>query len=272
MTPSFRRQSPCAGPPMSSNASAIGADLLDGIDPSQFPRHIAFIMDGNGRWAESRNLPRIEGHRRGAATVRRIVEECSRLGLTQMTLYCLSHENWKRPPAELAFLMDLLAQFMVEERTNLMEQNVRVRVIGRRDRLPESALAEMDKTVAMCDANDGLTLCLAINYGGRQEIVDAVRTIAEEVQAGALDPRAIDENSISERLYTAGMPDPDLMIRTSGELRISNYLLWQLSYSEIWVTDACWPEFEISHLHQAISDFARRNRRFGGLSKPEGVA
>jgi undecaprenyl diphosphate synthase len=254
------------------NASVISAAPLEGIDPSQYPRHIAFIMDGNGRWAQSRDLPRIEGHRRGAATVRRIVEECSRLGLAQMTLYCLSHENWKRPPEELAFLMDLLAQFMVEERSNLMEQNVRVRVIGRRERIPESALAQMDKTVALCDANDGLTLCLAINYGGRQEIVDAVRTLAEEVQGGELDPASIDEAAISDRLYTAGMPDPDLMIRTSGELRISNYLLWQLSYAEIWVTDACWPEFEVTHLHRAIADYAQRNRRFGGLTAPEGIA
>ena len=222
-------------------------------------------MDGNGRWAERQNLPRIEGHRRGVASVRRTVEEAARLKLQQLTLYCLSSENWKRPQREIDFLMHLLEQYMIEERTTILQQNITVSVIGRREGIPAATLAEMDRTVEMSAANTGTRLCLAINYGGRGELVDAVRQIAADVQAGTLEPETIDEAAVAARLYTAGMPDPDLLIRTAGEMRISNFLLWQVSYAELWVTERYWPEFELADFHQAIRDFASRDRRFGGL-------
>jgi undecaprenyl diphosphate synthase len=241
------------------------ADPLADVPPDRRPQHVAIIMDGNGRWAQRRHLPRIEGHRRGVASVRRTVEEAARLHLAQLTLYCLSSENWKRPQRELDFLMHLLEQYMIEERATIMRQNIIVRVIGRRDGIPDATLAEMDKTVEMSAANTGTRLCLAINYGGRGELVDVVRRIADEASRGQLDPAAIDEQTIAQRLYTAGMPDPDLLIRTAGELRISNFLLWQISYAELWITDRCWPEFDESDLHQAIRDFAARDRRFGGI-------
>ena len=241
-------------------------NCLPAVPRERWPRHIAIIMDGNGRWAQQRNLPRIEGHRRGVASVRRTVEECARLGIGQLTLYCLSSENWKRPQSELDFLMHLLEQYMIEERGTIMEQNIRVRIIGRRDGIPDRVLSEMDKTIDLSSSNTGTLLCLAINYGGRAEMVDAVRHIAQEVHAGTLPPESITEAVLSDHLYTAGMPDPDLLIRTAGELRISNFLLWQISYAELWVTELCWPEFQVEDLHRAISDFAHRDRRFGGLN------
>ena len=237
-----------------------------GVPSEERPRHIAVIMDGNGRWAQRQNLPRIEGHRRGVASVRRITEECARLDIQQLTLYCLSSENWKRPPRELEFLMHLLEQYMIEERSTITEQNIRVTVIGRRRDIPDAVQREMQKTIDLSAKNTGLRLCLAINYGGRIELVDAVRKIVDEARAGRLEPQAIDEAQIARHLYTAGMPDPDLLIRTAGEMRISNFLLWQISYSEIWVTELLWPEFREADLHQAIRDFAARERRFGGLS------
>jgi undecaprenyl diphosphate synthase len=235
------------------------------VPPEARPRHIAIIMDGNGRWAERQGLPRIEGHRRGVESVRRTIEECVRLGIEQLTLYCLSSENWKRPRSELDVLMHLLEQYMIEERQTLLDWNVRAMVIGRREGIPPSVQAEMDRTISMTAANAGLRLCFAINYGGRAELVDAVRKLAERAAAGHIDPAKIDERAIGEALYTAGMPDPDLLVRTAGELRVSNFLLWQISYAEIWVTDRCWPEFREADLHQAIRDFAARDRRFGGL-------
>jgi undecaprenyl diphosphate synthase len=236
------------------------------VPATGMPRHIAVIMDGNGRWAVRRQLPRIEGHRRGVSSVRRTVEEAARLGLDQLTLYCLSSENWKRPQPELDFLMHLLEQYMVEERSTIMRQNIVVRIIGRRSGIPARVLGQMDKTVEMSAGNTGTRLCLAINYGGRQEVVDGVQRIAEQVRAGRLEPAEIDEKLISGSLNTAGMPDPDLLIRTAGEMRISNFLLWQISYAELWVTEKCWPEFEVTDLHEAIRAFAARDRRFGGLS------
>lgn len=233
----------------------------------QRPRHIAIIMDGNGRWAQAQGLPRIEGHRRGVSSVRRTVEECARLGIEQLTLYCLSSENWKRPQGELDFLMRLLEQYMIEERSTILDQNIQACVIGRREGIPEAALREMDKTVKMSRANTGLRLCLAINYGARAELVDTVKQIAHEVQRGHMAIDDIDEETIGARLYTRGMPDPDLMIRTAGEMRISNFLLWQISYAELWVTETFWPEFDEAHLHQAIRDYASRDRRFGGLKE-----
>ena len=233
---------------------------------SSGPRHIAIIMDGNGRWAQQLGLPRVEGHRRGVASVRRTTEECTRLGIDQLTLYCLSSENWKRPQQELDFLMHLLEQYMIEERSLIMEQNIVVRVIGRRDGIPQRVLREMDKTIEMSSSNAGTRLCLAINYGGRAEMADAIRRIATDVREAQLDPADINEQLISDYLYTTGMPDPDLLIRTAGEMRISNFLLWQISYAELWVTEKCWPEFTVEDLRAAIKDFAARDRRFGGLT------
>lgn len=223
-------------------------------------------MDGNGRWARNRDLPRIEGHRRGVASVRRTLEECAKIGVEQLTLYCLSSENWKRPKHELEFLMHLLEQYMIEERTTLMKQNVVVRIIGRRDGIPANVREEMDRTVEMSAQNTGIVLCLAINYGARAEIVDAIRDIAGSVADGSLDIDAIDEELVADHLNTREMPDPDLLVRTAGEMRISNFLLWQISYAELWVTQKFWPEFGIDDLHNAIRDFGRRDRRYGGLS------
>jgi undecaprenyl diphosphate synthase len=224
-------------------------------------------MDGNGRWARSRGLPRVEGHRAGVTSVRRVTEECARLGIGQLTLYCLSSENWKRPAEELDFLLELLQKYLVEERPRIMEHNIRATWIGRREGLPPGAVRELNETVRLSAGNTGLCVCLAINYGSRAEVVDAMRRAATEAQQGALDPAAIDERAVSARLYTAGMPDPDLLIRTAGEMRVSNFLLWQISYAEIWVTDVCWPDFDEAQLHAALSSYAARQRRFGGLTE-----
>ncbi len=243
----------------------MSSELLSGIDRHRWPAHIAVIMDGNGRWAQRQGLPRIEGHRRGVESVRRVTEECARLDIDQLTLYCLSSENWKRPQAELDFLMHLLEQYMIEERSTIMQNNIRVCTIGRREGIPETVQREIDKTITLSSNNSGTRLCLAINYGGRSELLDAVRNIASAVRENRLQLDEISEQTIDEQLYTAGMSDPDLLIRTAGEMRISNFLLWQISYSEIWVTDRCWPEFREDDLHEAIRDYASRERRFGGL-------
>jgi undecaprenyl diphosphate synthase len=235
------------------------------VDRARLPKHVAIIMDGNGRWAQERGKERVEGHLQGMQSVRTVVEECSRLGLEQLTLYCLSSENWKRPKAELDFLMALLHQYLIEERTEIMRQNIRFAVLGRRQGLPDEVLREIDENIRTSVANKGMTLALAINYGGRTEIVDAVKSIASQVKRGELGVEDIDEITIGDHLYTAGMPDPDLLIRTAGEMRVSNYLLWQISYAEIWVTQRCWPEFDAALLHQAFRDYANRVRRFGGL-------
>jgi undecaprenyl diphosphate synthase len=241
------------------------APLTLDIPLQRRPRHIAIIMDGNGRWAERQNLPRIAGHERGVASVRRTTEECARLKIEHLTLYCLSSENWKRPQTEINFLMHLLEQYMIEERSTIMGNNVRVRMLGRRDDIPEQVLRELDKTVEMSSTNTGLWLNLAINYGGRAEIADAVRSIANQVVSGKLATADIDESTIAAHLYTAPAPDPDLLIRTAGEMRISNFLLWQISYAEIWVTHKCWPEFDEPTLHEAIRAYVSRKRSFGGL-------
>ena len=236
-----------------------------GLDPERIPGHIAIIMDGNGRWARQRGLPRVEGHLRGVQSVRATVEECCRLGIGQLTLYCLSVENWKRPQTELDFLMTLLQKYLIEERTEILEQNIRFTTIGRRTEMPAEVLREMDENIRLSAQNTGMVLCLAINYGGRTELVDAARRLAEQARQGTLDPAAIDEAAVNEALYTAGMPDPDLLIRTAGEMRVSNFLLWQISYAELWVTDQCWPDFDREILHTALKDFARRERKFGGI-------
>jgi undecaprenyl diphosphate synthase len=238
-----------------------------GIAPERLPRHVAIIMDGNGRWAKSRGLPRFAGHRAGAKTVRLIVEECARLHLQQLTLYSFSTENWNRPPEEVALLMDLYVEYMRSQRQLLIANNIQFVQIGRREGLPPLVLEELQNTLDATRTNTGMTLCLAINYGSRGEITDALRAIAREVKAGRLDPAQITEQTISDNLYTAGMPDPDLLIRTAGEMRVSNYLLWQISYAEFFVTDIFWPEFGIEQLHHALREFAGRSRRFGGLDK-----
>lgn len=239
--------------------------LLSDVPPERRPAHIAIIMDGNGRWAQRQGLPRVEGHQRGAAVVREITELCSDLGIGQLTLYCLSSENWKRPAEEIAFLMLLLKQYIIDEREPIMRNNLRVRMLGRRQAIPDHVLAELDTTIEMSRGNSGMWLNLAINYGGRGEIVDAVRALAGKVHDGTLQPEDITEDTISGHLYTAGLADPDLLVRTAGEMRVSNFLLWQISYAEIWVTDLCWPEFDEQALHEAIRAYAARDRRFGGL-------
>ena len=198
-------------------------DLLLDTPAAKNLAHVAIIMDGNGRWAQRQGLQRIEGHRQGVTTVRNIVEAAARLKLVQLTLYCLSSENWKRPPEELDFLMHLLEQYMIEERDLIMEQDIVVNIIGRRDGIPDATLIEMDRTIELSATNNGMRLCLAINYGARSEMLDAVRNIAREVHSGRLDPEEISEDNISDYLYTRGMPDPDLLIRTAGEMRLSNF-------------------------------------------------
>ena len=242
---------------------------IESIPRDRYPGHVAIIMDGNGRWAQALGKPRIHGHQQGAKTVRRITEECARLNIRQLTLYCLSSENWKRPADELEFLMFLLSQYLVEERDTMMSNNIRLQIIGQRDRIPQDVQSEMDRSIEMTSNNTGTCLCLAINYGGRAEIVDAVRKISSQVAQGAITPSDIDETLVSDSLYTAGMSDPDLLIRTAGEMRISNYLLWQISYAEMWVTQKMWPEFMIPDFHRAIADFSQRRRRFGGLNDDE---
>ena len=253
---------PATSPYTSETLDRIAAA---GLDPERLPRHVAIIMDGNGRWAQQRGLPRIEGHSRGVKSVRSTIEECCRLGIGQLTLYCLSVENWKRPQAEIDFLMALLHKYLLAEREEIMEQNIRFTTIGRRDGLPESVLREINENIRLSRDNTGMMLALAINYGGRAELVDAFRTLAGLVQQGTLNPEDLDETAISDALYTAGMADPDLLIRTAGEMRVSNFLLWQISYAELWVTDKCWPDFDAATLHQALRDYAGRTRRFGGL-------
>ena len=251
-----------AGPPTPDTLKHLAEA---GLDPGRLPAHVAVIMDGNGRWAEQRGLPRFEGHARGARSVRAAVEECCRLGIGQLTLYCLSSENWKRPPQELEFLMALLEHYLLQERAEIQEQNIRFRVIGRREGLPERVRREIDESVRLSRDNTGMVLCLAINYGGRTELVDAVRSLARDVEAGRLAADAITEEAIGDALYTAGMPDPDLLVRTAGEMRVSNFLLWQISYAELWVTERCWPDFDRATLQQALHDYAGRERRFGGI-------
>ncbi len=236
-----------------------------GLEPEQLPRHIAIIMDGNGRWANRRGQPRIEGHRNGAENVREIVTACARLSISYLTLYSFSLENWKRPKDEVDCLMALYAHYLVKERDELMDNNVRLVQVGRREGLPDAVLSELDTTATMSADNTGLTLGLALNYGSRAEIVDGVRNIARQVADGTLRPEQIDEQTVSDSLYTAGMADPDLLIRTANERRLSNFLLWQVSYAEIYVTDVFWPDFHEENLYAAIKEYAHRERRFGGL-------
>ncbi|MBM3858631.1 MAG: isoprenyl transferase [Verrucomicrobia bacterium] len=227
-------------------------------------------MDGNGRWAKQRSLPRLEGHRAGAESVRAIVRACGELGIGYLTLYAFSSENWRRPKAEVTALMALLEFYLQREVAELDKNNVRLAAIGRIHELPESAQRQLDKSIEALRKNTGLTLVLALSYGGRTEIVDAVRSIARDAKTGALDIADINEELISQRLYTRDIPDPDLLVRTSGELRVSNFLLWQISYAEIHVTDTLWPDFRKPQLLAALDDYSKRQRRFGRVAPLEG--
>lgn len=229
------------------------------------PVHVAIIMDGNGRWANSRGLPRIEGHRRGAETVDLIVTEARRLGIKALTLFSFSSENWKRPAEEVEFLMALCVEHLKEQRERLRGNDIRFRRIGQEEGLPEAVLRETAATEHATEACTGMTLCLALNYGSRAEIVRATTSIARDVAAGTLDASAINEETFARRLDTAGLPDPDLLIRTAGEMRLSNFLLWQISYAELVITESLWPDFGIAEFHDSIRAFAGRDRRFGGL-------
>jgi undecaprenyl diphosphate synthase len=227
------------------------------------PKSVAVIMDGNGRWATAQGLDRSEGHREGAKRVRAIVTEAAQLGLDALTLYSFSIENWKRPQAEIDVLMELYATYLQSEKPTMLANNIRMRHFGRRRDLPDTVLEKLDDCQHATANNTGMFLCLALNYGSRAEIVDAVQTIATRVAAGELAPDAIDETTISDSLYSVGVPDPDLLVRTSGEMRLSNYLLWQISYAELFVTDVHWPDFTVDEFHKALRAFGQRGRRFG---------
>ncbi len=243
--------------------------LANSLDPSRLPAHIGVIMDGNGRWANARSLPRVAGHRAGVEPVRSTVETCARLGVEVLTLYAFSVENWKRPMAEIETLWRLLRYYLRRELPPLMKNNIRLRAIGRLDALGSSVRHELDSVVDATAANTGMILNLAINYGGRTEIVDAVNAlIAEARNEGRLDSLQIDEEAIHGRLYTAGQPEPDLLIRTSGEMRISNFLLWQIAYAELYITETYWPDFDRTALLEALVAYQKRERRFGGIVEP----
>ena len=254
--------------------------MLKSSISGQVPAHVAIVMDGNGRWAQNRGLARSVGHIQGASILEEIVGAAIEFGIKRLTLYCFSHENWKRPKEELDALMSLLKSYMKEQRPVFMKNNIRLRVIGRRKELPPDVLQEMDETIRLTSSNEGLTLALAIKYGARQEITDAVRKIVREVSSAIQnDPgdqtkiealeEVIDEKYISSRLYDPEAPDPDLFIRTGGEQRLSNYLLWQLSYAELWFTDVLWPDFTPETLKAGILAYQKRQRRYGGLNSSD---
>ncbi|MBN2448928.1 MAG: isoprenyl transferase [Lentisphaeria bacterium] len=232
----------------------------------RIPRHVAIIMDGNGRWARERGLPRSEGHRAGAESVRRVVEACNEFGVHYLTLYAFSTENWQRPKSEVQTLMRLLRQFLEDRSSDLQRHCIRLDVIGEMNRLPAAVQRRLRKVMDETSANTNGVLTLALSYGSRAELVRAARALAAKVSAGDLKVGDIDERRFAAELYTAGLPDPDLVIRTAGEQRLSNFLLWQASYAEFWVTSACWPDFGREHFLDALRDFSRRQRRFGGVA------
>ncbi len=234
------------------------------IEMDRLPRHVAIIMDGNGRWAGQRHLPRVEGHRAGIDSVRDVVETSARLGLDVLTLYAFSVENWKRPATEVSTLMMLLKRYLRLELSTLLRNNIRFKVIGRVDALAPDVLEELNAAERKTATNTGMMFNIALNYGGRTEIVDAAR----RAMASGLDPQDLDEDRFASFLYTAGQPDPDLLIRTSGEMRVSNFLLWQIAYAEIWVTDTLWPDFRCRHLLEGVLAYQKRDRRFGGIAPP----
>jgi undecaprenyl diphosphate synthase len=244
------------------------SSYLGDIDRTNVPAHVAIVMDGNGRWAKQRGLPRTDGHAAGEAALWDTVKGAVEVGVKWLTVYAFSTENWSRPPAEVLFLMNFNRGLLQRRRDELHSMNVRIRFIGRRDwRVPRSVLKEIRISEELTRHNTGTTLTIAFNYGGGAEIVDAVRELAQEAKDGRLDPRKIDDRAIARRLYTPDMPDPDLLIRTSGEMRVSNFLLWEVAYSELWFTPVFWPDFNREHLFEAIRDFQKRERRFGGLAE-----
>jgi undecaprenyl diphosphate synthase len=239
--------------------------LVHAIDFARLPRHVAIIMDGNGRWAKLRHKQRVEGHRAGIASVRDVVETSARLGLEVLTLYAFSRENWKRPPSEVHTLMGLLKLYIRKELGTLLQNNIRFQIIGRPEELADDVRKELERGVERTAGMTGMLFNIALNYGARTEITDGVKRLVQDALAGKRTVEGIDEQVLSSYLYTAGQPDPDLLIRTSGELRVSNFLLWQIAYSEIWVTEVLWPDFRRRHLLQAIGDFQKRDRRYGGI-------
>jgi len=249
-------------PPGSSDET-----LARQVNFEQLPAHIAIIMDGNGRWAAQRHLPRVEGHRAGIDSVRDVVETSARLGIDVLTLYAFSVENWKRPRTEINTLMTLLKRYLRLELSTLLKNNIRFRVIGREEELSKDVRHELEIGTRQTEHNTGMLFNIALNYGGRAEILDA----AKRVLAAGINPDDLDERRFSDFLYTAGQPDPDLLIRTSGEMRVSNFLLWQIAYSEIWVTETLWPDFRRRHLLEAVVAYQKRDRRYGGI-KPSPVA
>ena len=238
-----------------------------GIERELLPRHVAIIMDGNGRWAQARGEKRLAGHRAGAKVVRKIITECSHLEIECLTLYSFSMDNWKRPPEEVAGLMRIYSQYLVSERKTLMANNVRLVHLGSTDNLPADVVRELKKSLEVSKNNTGTKLCLALNYSGRDEIVRAARQLAQKAAAGEITAEQITKEYLANELDTAGLPDPDLLIRTAGEKRISDFLLWQIAYAEMFITDLYWPDFSTEVLHAALKDFASRKRRFGGLNK-----
>ena len=234
-------------------------------EETSVPQHIAIIMDGNGRWAKERGLPRRDGHRAGAESVRECVEACKQLGVKFLTLYAFSSENWNRPPAEITALMALLERFLDQKAEEMMKQNVRLRAIGHLERLPDKTRAKLDAAIQRTAGNTSLTLILALSYGAREEITEAARSLVADALAGRISAEEVTKEAFASRLYTAEYPDPDLLIRTSGELRVSNFLLWQISYSEIVIYRKFWPDFKQSDLFEAAQEYSRRHRRFGGL-------
>jgi undecaprenyl diphosphate synthase len=241
------------------------AALLDQLDLKRLPKHLAIIMDGNGRWAERRHLPRIAGHRMGVKAARETIETCARLKLPLLTLYAFSLENWRRPQAEVDFLMRLLREYLKRELPSIHRNNIRLLIIGRSDQLPDAVRKDLEKAMRLTARNTGMKLVVALNYGGRAELVDAFNAILDQIRSNGLAAFRADEQTISEHLYTAGLPDPDLLIRTSGEMRVSNFLLWQIAYAEIYVTETLWPDFSRKRLLESLVDFQKRERRYGGL-------
>jgi undecaprenyl diphosphate synthase len=248
----------------SLNSSPSSSSALE-LDTTKLPAHVAIIMDGNGRWAKKRLLNRINGHEKGAETVRTIVRTCREIGISYLTLYAFSTENWQRPKTEVKALMALLKKFLQSERKEMVENNIRLRVIGQLDRLPAEVREALDQTMAATREQTGMNLILALSYGGRAEIVRMVQMVAEKIKRGIIDSQAVDEGLISDHLYTRDIPDPDLLIRTSGEMRISNFLLWQIAYTELFVTPTLWPDFSKEELLQILKDFQSRVRRFGAV-------
>jgi undecaprenyl diphosphate synthase len=239
-------------------------ELLRGFDAERIPQHVAVIMDGNGRWAARRGLPRIAGHRAGAKALREVLAAAIELGIGHLTVYSFSSENWNRPRDEVSGLMHLFVEVLERELDALMRMGVRLHVLGREEGIPSATMATFERAQAATAHNDGLVLVVALNYGGRREIADAARRIATQAAAGELDPATVDEHLVAAHLYLPDVPDPDLVIRTSGEMRISNFLLWQIAYSELWVTGVLWPDFSRHDLLRAVVDFQGRERRFGG--------